>query len=136
MVKYDTFYNYTALWNSLFPLANRCWVVHIFDFLTKQLFLHQHIGHVSLQTSTTVWVYIIDENDNAPAFAAKEYVTILTEGPDTVGATIATVTASDPDEGLNGTLRYAIALGNVAQTFSISPTTVNHMALENSLYCM
>ncbi|TST98568.1 Cadherin-23 [Bagarius yarrelli] len=74
-------------------------------------------------TSTTVWVHIIDENDNAPAFAAKEYVTILTEGPDTVGATIATVTASDPDEGLNGTLRYAITFGNVAQTFSISSTT-------------
>lgn len=77
-----------------------------------------------LQTSTTVRVHIIDENDNAPAFAAKEYVTILTEGPDTLGATIATVTASDPDEGLNGTLRYAITFGNVAQTFSISPTTV------------
>ncbi|XP_058240232.1 cadherin-23 [Hemibagrus wyckioides] len=80
-------------------------------------------GNPPLSTSTTVWVYIIDENDNAPAFAAKEYVTILTEGPETVGATIATVTASDPDEGLNGTLRYAITLGNVAQTFSISPTT-------------
>lgn len=89
------------------------------------LFTKQHICHDSLQTSTTVWVYIIDENDNAPAFAAKEYVTILTEGPETVGATIATVTASDPDEGLNGTLRYAITLGNVAQTFNISPTTVD-----------
>lgn len=81
--------------------------------------------YISPQTSTTVWVNIIDENDNAPAFAAKEYVTILTEGPDTVGATIATVTASDPDEGLNGTLRYAITFGNVAQTFNISPTTVD-----------
>ncbi|XP_046692113.1 cadherin-23 isoform X2 [Silurus meridionalis] len=80
-------------------------------------------GTPPLSTSTMVWVQIIDENDNAPAFAAKEYVTILTEGPDTIGATIATVTATDPDEGLNGTLRYAIMFGNIAQTFSISPTT-------------
>lgn len=88
-------------------------------------FSYSNMCRVSPQTSTTVWVRIIDENDNAPAFAAKEYVTILTEGPDTVGATIATVTASDPDEGLNGTLRYAITFGNVAETFSISPTTVD-----------
>lgn len=78
-----------------------------------------------------MWVRIIDENDNAPTFAAKEYVTILTEGPDTVGATIATVTATDPDEEFNGTLRYAIALGNLAQTFSINPVTVS-----NSQMCL
>lgn len=80
-------------------------------------------------------VRIIDENDNAPAFAAKEYVTILTEGPDTVGATIATVTASDPDEGLNGTLHYAIAFGNVAQTFNISSTTVRKKLCGGSCLC-
>ncbi|KAK1791202.1 hypothetical protein P4O66_013223 [Electrophorus voltai] len=73
--------------------------------------------------STTVWVRIIDENDNAPRFSAKEYITVLTEGPDTLGATIATVTATDPDEGPNGTLSYAITLGNLAQTFSINPNT-------------
>uniref|UniRef100_A0AAR2J7Y9 Cadherin-23 n=1 Tax=Pygocentrus nattereri TaxID=42514 RepID=A0AAR2J7Y9_PYGNA len=80
-------------------------------------------GNPPLSTSTMVWVRIIDENDNAPVFAAKEYVTVLTEGPNTVGSTIATVTATDPDEGLNGTLRYAITLGNLAETFSIGPTT-------------
>lgn len=66
----------------------------------------------------------MDENDNAPEFPEEEYVTVLSEGPDTVGATIATVTAIDPDEGLNGTLRYAIAQGNLAQTFRINHTTV------------
>ncbi|CAL8258339.1 unnamed protein product [Lota lota] len=80
-------------------------------------------GEPPLSTSTTVQVTIVDENDNAPEFPEEEYVTVLSEGPETVGATIATVTAVDPDEGLNGTLRYAVARGNLAQTFSINQFT-------------
>ncbi|XP_049336961.1 cadherin-23 isoform X1 [Astyanax mexicanus] len=80
-------------------------------------------GNPPLSATTTVWVYVIDENDNAPVFAAKEYVTVLTEGPETIGSTIATVSATDPDEGLNGTVRYAITQGNLGQTFNISPTS-------------
>uniref|UniRef100_A0A3Q3MS59 Cadherin-23 n=1 Tax=Mastacembelus armatus TaxID=205130 RepID=A0A3Q3MS59_9TELE len=80
-------------------------------------------GAPPLSTSTTIYVRIVDENDNAPEFPEEEYVTVLSEGPDTVGATIATVTAIDPDEGLNGTLRYAIAQGNLIQTFNINSIT-------------
>lgn len=68
----------------------------------------------------------MDENDNAPVFRNVDYVTELNEGPKTVGVTIATVTAIDPDEGLNGTLRYAIASGNLMQTFNINSITVRH----------
>lgn len=77
-----------------------------------------------------MWVRIIDENDNAPEFPEEEYVTELREGPNTVGATIATVTAIDPDEGLNGTIRYAISKGNLAQTFQISDVTVRGAMIE------
>lgn len=80
------------------------------------------------KTSTTVWVRVVDENDNAPEFPEEEYVTVLSEGPDTVGATIATVTAIDPDEELNGTLNYAIAHGNLGQTFRINNLTVRPAA--------
>ncbi|XP_068183037.1 cadherin-23 [Antennarius striatus] len=80
-------------------------------------------GTPPLSTSTTIYVRIVDENDNAPEFPEEEYVTVLSEGPDTVGATIATVTAIDPDEDLNGTLRYAIAQGNLIQTFRIDSIT-------------
>lgn len=76
------------------------------------------------KASTTVNVHVVDENDNAPEFPEEEYVTVLSEGPETVGATIATVTAIDPDEGPNGTLRYAIARGNLVQTFNIDSVTV------------
>uniref|UniRef100_A0A671XGE4 Cadherin-23 n=1 Tax=Sparus aurata TaxID=8175 RepID=A0A671XGE4_SPAAU len=80
-------------------------------------------GTPTRSTSTTINVHIVDENDNAPEFPEEEYVTVLSEGPDTVGATIATVTAIDPDEDLNGTLRYAIAHGNLIQTFHINSFT-------------
>ncbi|XP_056903807.1 cadherin-23 [Takifugu flavidus] len=80
-------------------------------------------GTPPLSSPTTIYVHIVDENDNAPEFPEEEYVTVLSEGPDTVGATIATVTAIDPDEGLNGTLRYAITQGNLIQTFHINSIT-------------
>ncbi|XP_028278698.1 cadherin-23 [Parambassis ranga] len=80
-------------------------------------------GTPPLSASTTIYVRIVDENDNAPEFPEEEYVTVLREGPETVGATIATVTAIDPDEGLNGTLQYAIVRGNLIQTFNINSIT-------------
>ncbi|XP_028324077.1 cadherin-23 isoform X1 [Gouania willdenowi] len=80
-------------------------------------------GTPPLSATTTINVNIVDENDNAPEFPEEEYVTVLREGPETVGATIATVTAIDPDEGLNSTLRYAIAHGNLIQTFRINSIT-------------
>ncbi|KAG7462693.1 hypothetical protein MATL_G00187450 [Megalops atlanticus] len=87
-----------------------------------------------LMSSTTVWVYILDENDNAPQFPEEEYVTVLSEGPATVGLTIATVRAVDPDEGVNGTLRYAIAQGNLAQTFRINPINGTIVAVKELDY--
>ncbi|XP_061601899.1 cadherin-23 [Cololabis saira] len=91
-------------------------------------------GTPPLSTSTTIHVRIVDENDNAPEFPEEEYVTVLSEGPETVGATIATVTAIDPDEGLNGTLRYAIAQGNVIQTFNIDSFTGRIIAVKELDY--
>ncbi|XP_033956694.1 cadherin-23 [Pseudochaenichthys georgianus] len=91
-------------------------------------------GTPPLSTSTTVYVHIVDENDNAPEFPEEEYVTVLSEGPETVGATIATVTSIDPDEGLNGTLRYAIAQGNLIQTFNINSITGRITAIKELDY--
>ncbi|XP_019902910.3 cadherin-23 isoform X4 [Esox lucius] len=91
-------------------------------------------GTPPLTSSTTIYVRIVDENDNAPKFPEEEYVTVLSEGPYTVGATIATVNAIDPDEGLNGTLRYAIARGNLATTFRINDTTGRIVAVKELDY--
>ncbi|TRY86763.1 hypothetical protein DNTS_008300 [Danionella cerebrum] len=91
-------------------------------------------GTPPLSATTTVWVQIIDENDNKPLFPMEEYVTELREGPNTVGVIIATVTAIDPDEGLNGTIRYAISKGNLAQTFQINSVTGQIVAIKELDY--
>ncbi|XP_051504307.1 cadherin-23 [Myxocyprinus asiaticus] len=91
-------------------------------------------GTPPLSMSTTVWVRVIDENDNAPEFLEEGYVTELREGPNTAGATIATVAAIDPDEGLNGTIRYAIPKGNLAQTFQINDITGKIVAIKEVDY--
>uniref|UniRef100_S4RP29 Cadherin-related 23 n=1 Tax=Petromyzon marinus TaxID=7757 RepID=S4RP29_PETMA len=75
------------------------------------------------QATTSVLIRITDENDNAPAFGAATYEVLLTEGPSTAGVAVANVTASDPDEGDNARVVYAIVSGNTAATFGIDNGT-------------
>ncbi|XP_066549284.1 cadherin-23 [Amia ocellicauda] len=83
---------------------------------------------------TTVWVSILDENDSAPQFSQPVYEATLSEGPDTAGTVIATVTASDRDEGPNGTVLYRITAGNLGGTFYINSTTGTVVALRELDY--
>ncbi|NWU62549.1 CAD23 protein, partial [Pterocles burchelli] len=80
-------------------------------------------GNPSLSATTTVYVTILDENDNAPAFWQQLYEVTLDEGPATLNATLVTVQALDQDEGPNGTVKYAITEGNILGTFHINSTT-------------
>ncbi|NWI63474.1 CAD23 protein, partial [Todus mexicanus] len=73
--------------------------------------------------TTTVYVTVLDENDNAPTFRQQLYEVTLDEGPATLNATLVTVQALDQDEGPNGTVAYAIAEGNILGTFHINSTT-------------
>lgn len=82
-----------------------------------------------LQATTTVYVTIVDENDNAPVFQQQHYEVTLDEGPDTLNATLITIQALDRDEGPNGTVTYAITEGNILDTFHIDSTTVSRDAL-------
>lgn len=77
------------------------------------------------QATTTVYVTILDENDNAPAFRQQLYEVTLDEGPSTLNATLVTVQALDQDEGPNGTVAYAITEGNILGTFHIDNATVS-----------
>ncbi|XP_071667722.1 cadherin-23 isoform X3 [Patagioenas fasciata] len=76
-------------------------------------------GNPSLSATTTVYVTILDENDNAPAFQQQLYEVTLDEGPATLNATLVTVQALDWDEGPNGTVAYDITEGNILGTFHI-----------------
>ncbi|XP_068114331.1 cadherin-23 isoform X3 [Hyperolius riggenbachi] len=80
-------------------------------------------GNPALSATTTVYVTILDENDNAPMFASPLYEVRSDEGPLTLNAVIITTTAVDSDEGLNGTITYSIISGNLQDTFTINNAT-------------
>ncbi|XP_057259290.1 cadherin-23 isoform X5 [Pezoporus wallicus] len=80
-------------------------------------------GNPSLSATTTVYVTVLDENDNAPTFQQQLYEVTLDEGPSTLNATLITVQALDQDEGPNGTVTYAITEGNILDTFQIDSAT-------------
>ncbi|KAM9327300.1 cadherin-23 [Gastrophryne carolinensis] len=80
-------------------------------------------GNPALSATTTVYVTILDENDNAPMFDSPQYEVRLEEGPLTLNSVIITTTAVDRDEGLNGTITYSIKSGNLQNTFSINNAT-------------
>ncbi|XP_014798528.1 PREDICTED: protocadherin-23 [Calidris pugnax] len=54
-----------------------------------------------------VWVRVLDENDNAPAFTRAEYRARLREDAPP-GTVVCRLRATDPDLGANGEVRYAI----------------------------
>ncbi|XP_075466718.1 cadherin-23 isoform X5 [Ascaphus truei] len=80
-------------------------------------------GNPALSATTTVYVTIMDENDNAPVFQRVLYEVTLDEGPRTLNSIIVTTTAVDRDEGPNGTITYAITDGNLLGTFTIVRAT-------------
>ncbi|XP_032885706.1 protocadherin gamma-A7-like [Amblyraja radiata] len=81
-------------------------------------------GSPPLSTNKTVFVSISDINDNIPSFTQSAYSAYVAEN-NTPGASIFTVTASDPDLNQNGEVSYSI-LENHMQGVSASPyVTIN-----------
>ncbi|XP_009953897.1 PREDICTED: protocadherin-16, partial [Leptosomus discolor] len=73
----------------------------------------------------TVYVTVLDENDNAPAFlhvaSGQELpVQVLEEKPS--GLLVASLQAKDPDEGENGTIIYSL-IGAWAERFTLHMAT-------------
>ncbi|XP_051882334.1 protocadherin-16 [Pristis pectinata] len=73
----------------------------------------------------SVYVMVLDENDNAPIFTnmpvGEELVLQIFEG-NLSGNLVTTLQAKDPDEGENGTVVFSLS-GSWAQRFSLHPTT-------------
>ncbi|XP_037957804.1 cadherin-related tumor suppressor-like [Teleopsis dalmanni] len=65
-------------------------------------------GTPQLSTTIVFTVNIVDENDNPPSFPNTAIVRQIREGI-AIKTPIVTVTAEDPDSGLNGKVTYAIA---------------------------
>ncbi|OWR45848.1 cadherin protein [Danaus plexippus plexippus] len=79
----------------------------------------QDNGHPSLSGTVTVYINVIDLNDNAPVFDPMSFSNeILEDVP--VGSSVVTVSATDIDSGFNGKLTYSIFSGDDNQDFKIS----------------
>ncbi|XP_006777020.1 PREDICTED: protocadherin gamma-B2 isoform X8 [Myotis davidii] len=69
-------------------------------------------GKPPLSSSRSVTLYIRDVNDNAPVFQQPAYLVHVPEN-NPPGASIAQVSASDPDLGPNGQVSYAIVASDL-----------------------
>ena len=75
------------------------------------------------KNQTTVQVTILDRNDNAPKFKDKSYVKEILESL-LPGASVITLSASDPDRGDNGTVKYSFGpSSNASDLFIIDQNT-------------
>nr|XP_011714563.1 protocadherin gamma-A5 [Macaca nemestrina] len=63
-------------------------------------------GDPVLSGTTHIRVTVLDANDNAPLFTPSEYSVSVPENIP-VGTRLLTLTATDPDEGINGKLTYS-----------------------------
>ncbi|XP_042793470.1 protocadherin gamma-B7 isoform X19 [Panthera leo] len=69
-------------------------------------------GIPPLSSSTTITLHITDVNDNTPIFHQASYVVHVAEN-NPPGASIAQVSASDPDLGPNGRVSYSIVASDL-----------------------
>ncbi|XP_026315594.1 cadherin-related tumor suppressor isoform X2 [Hyposmocoma kahamanoa] len=79
----------------------------------------QDSGHPSLSGTVTVYVNIIDLNDNAPVFDPMSFSNEILEDV-IIGSSVVTISATDMDSGLNGKLHYSITSGDENQDFAIA----------------
>ncbi|XP_032885714.1 protocadherin gamma-B2-like isoform X1 [Amblyraja radiata] len=86
-------------------------------------------GSPPLTSKKIMQVEISDVNDNGPRFSQSSYTAYVTEN-NVIGASIITVTASDPDMNQNGKLSYSIP-GN--QIHGVSVTSYVYINSENGM---
>ncbi|KAM5298302.1 protocadherin Fat 2 [Ctenodactylus gundi] len=80
-------------------------------------------GEPSLRSTSRVVVCILDVNDNAPTFSHKLFNVRLPERLSAVTPVpVYRLVASDPDEGLNGSITYSIEESD-EEGFNIDPVT-------------
>ncbi|XP_075338212.1 protocadherin gamma-A2-like [Odontesthes bonariensis] len=78
-------------------------------------------GEPQMSGTMLIVITVLDVNDNAPVFTQKTYRATVTENSPK-GTVVATVTASDADQGTNGKITYSITntLDDVRKVFQIN----------------
>uniref|UniRef100_A0A8C4WGP0 Cadherin domain-containing protein n=1 Tax=Gopherus evgoodei TaxID=1825980 RepID=A0A8C4WGP0_9SAUR len=69
------------------------------------------LGSPPLSSVTRVNVSLLDVNDNSPVFYPVQYFAHIQEN-EPAGSYVTTISASDPDLGPNGTIKYSISAGD------------------------
>ncbi|XP_051869386.1 protocadherin gamma-C5-like [Pristis pectinata] len=82
------------------------------------------LGSPSLSTNKTIQIAITDVNDNAPRFSEPSYNIYVTEN-NAPGASIFTVTASDPDLDQNSYVSYSFMNNHLPVSTYLSINSVN-----------
>ncbi|KAF1384723.1 hypothetical protein PFLUV_G00123130 [Perca fluviatilis] len=78
-------------------------------------------GEPQMSGTMLIVITVLDANDNAPVFTQPTYKATVTENSPK-GTVVATVTASDADQGSNGEITYSITntLENVRKVFEVN----------------
>ncbi|KAL0840760.1 hypothetical protein ABMA28_015943 [Loxostege sticticalis] len=80
-------------------------------------------GADRLKTTATILVDVLDVDDNTPAFEKNVYTAVVPENVP-IGISVINVTATDPDEGLGGEIKYDfLDEGEANGLFSIDANT-------------
>ncbi|GAB6027296.1 hypothetical protein CHUAL_001579 [Chamberlinius hualienensis] len=79
----------------------------------------QDSGQTRLSSTVSVYINVLDLNDNAPLFDPMSYSDEVFENV-TVNTNIIKVSATDQDSGKNGEISYSIVDGNDGNCFDIS----------------
>ncbi|XP_034037009.1 protocadherin beta-16-like [Thalassophryne amazonica] len=81
-------------------------------------------GDPQMSGTMQIIITVLDVNDNAPVFTQHTYKATVTENSPT-GTIVATVTASDADQGSNSKIMYSIknTLDNVKEMFDLNEET-------------
>ncbi|XP_021115863.1 protocadherin-7 isoform X3 [Heterocephalus glaber] len=81
-------------------------------------------GDPPRSATATVSLFVMDENDNAPTVTLPRNVSYTLLPPSSnVRTVVATVLATDSDDGINADLNYSIVGGNPFKLFDIDPTS-------------
>ncbi|XP_039632248.1 protocadherin-10-like [Polypterus senegalus] len=74
-------------------------------------------GNPPLTNNKTIFLNVLDVNDNAPLFSRALYEVPIAEN-NIPGSLLCSITAKDPDADLNGALKYSIKETNDSNTFT------------------
>ncbi|XP_072664261.1 protocadherin-7 isoform X7 [Canis lupus baileyi] len=81
-------------------------------------------GDPPRSATATVSLFVMDENDNAPTVTLPRNISYTLLPPSSnVRTVVATVLATDSDDGINADLNYSIVGGNPFKLFEIDPTS-------------